>query len=421
MPATTILQAPKTTAPVYNDIVFVLSNTSVALQNFRYVCDIYVSGVTGYTRLKADPDPTYSAGVFKVNRVLENYVTKNIDKTTTGFQLNAASYVAYECKFGYEYGPSSGVTTVLNDSLSGVYWATNMVFDADDRLSYHDQDYFSSPSNVRSLSVIHAQATSGTKDLINVPQTEKIRYADDAWLHFMTSGTVNHMLITARDSSDAIIKTSQISNPFAPQTNYTDRFLRIACGPNNLNNISAALFTVGSQPVVPTNAYSYVFNVIDNFTNAIVPSIRMFIDNECNRYTIYRIHFLNKLGGYDSFNFKKASRINEEINRTNYNKIHGSVKGASSYNYVGADRIKTTYNTEIVRKYTVNSDWLNGNEVDFMEQLISSPDVYYDDGTTLWAINIVSSSFEWKYHINEKLFNYAIEFEMTFNTYRQRF
>ena len=79
----TILQSPDTVMPVYNDIVFTVDSTNKSQCSFRYVCDIYVEAVF-VERLKLFPDPVTGYASFKINRVLEDYMSYDLHNNLYG-------------------------------------------------------------------------------------------------------------------------------------------------------------------------------------------------------------------------------------------------------------------------------------------------------------------------------------------------
>ena len=57
----------------------------------------------------------------------------------------------------------------------------------------------------------------------------------------------------------------------------------------------------------------------------------------------------------------------------------------------------------------------------WLEELITSPDVYVEKSGTLVPINITTAKHERKKQVNDKLFNLTLEFTYSYNRYRQRF
>jgi hypothetical protein len=74
-------------APVFNPMPFVVESPNNVNANYKYICDIYISGVTGFTRLLINADPIAGVGAFLVNQVLRSRVTSDFE-TGTGTTVN---------------------------------------------------------------------------------------------------------------------------------------------------------------------------------------------------------------------------------------------------------------------------------------------------------------------------------------------
>ena len=62
---------------------------------------------------------------------------------------------------------------------------------------------------------------------------------------------------------------------------------------------------------------------------------------------------------------------------------------------------------------TLNSDFITEAEAVWLKQLINSPRVWMYD-TELIPINVRTSDYEQRYHINDKVFNLTLEVEHSF-------
>jgi hypothetical protein len=94
----------------------------------------------------------------------------------------------------------------------------------------------------------------------------------------------------------------------------------------------------------------------------------------------------------------------------------------ASYSFVNSpnDRAYSQYHTRIKDKVSIQSDWVTEEQLAWLEQLVTSPDVRLDDGIYLIPINITNTSFEKKKVVNEKLFNLQLEYTLSYDRYRQR-
>lgn len=407
----TVSQNPKEYTPVYNDIIFVVTSDHKTETNFKYIADVYVNGVGSVIeRLKCIPDPTYGSGVFNIGRVIESYVNSDIDKTTYGFQQNLNSYVRYVVRFGEEYGLSSSGTTVYpNQVVTSTRYAWNAELDHLNFQDYTNNDYL---------------ITSGTVTgfLTNSPSTLSIRDGEDAWLYGMTdsSGTIKDALVSTYDVNNDLIQDAEVANPFQAVVSTNDRFVRFGCGTNNLNSISSSGIT-GTTPIITASVVKYTVAFRRADRTLVTPTKTFLIENPCTRNEVFRFHFLNELGGFDSFDFIRGSTKKVEIKRSNYKKVTGALTSASSYGYAKKDRGTVQYNTSLKDNIKVKSDWIKEETYTWLEELITSPEVYLDHSEHgLIPVNIQNNSYDFKQDAQDKLFNLEIEFEYSFDRYRQR-
>lgn len=407
----TISQAPQLYSPGYNDLIFVVTSTNKTQSNFKYIADIYVGGVSTGIRLNNIPDPVYGSGVFNIGRIIENYINSDILKTTYGFQQNVNSYARYVVKFGEEYGPSSGTTVYPNLNTDQTRYAWNATVDFLPFQSYSSGDYI---------------ITSGTVGnfLTDQPSNIAIRDSEDAWLYGATdtSGTIFDARVRTYDSAGSLIQTVIVSNPYQDVASTNYRFVRFGCGTNNLNLISSSGITSGAQPIITASVASY--DVCFRKSNGtVITNLQTYtINNACTRNTTYRFHFLNQLGGFDSFTFIRGSNKTVEIKRSNYKRPSGALTSASTYGYSKTDRGTVQYNTVLKDNIKVKSDWISEDISVWLEQLYSSPEIYYDDPSYgLVAVNVQNTKYEKKQAAQEKLFNWEIEFEPAYDRYRQRY
>lgn len=140
---------------------------------------------------------------------------------------------------------------------------------------------------------------------------------------------------------------------------------------------------------------------------------------------VYRLHYLNNLGAMESFNFEKVATRTTSVDRSTYKKAHNP----SEWSGMDAPQRNAfinnnNYYTKVSEVIKVRSGWLTEEMQNELEQLISSPVVYWDrEGygvDALISVNITNSSFEYKTKQNKKMFDLEIEFKIN-DRYRQRY
>lgn len=411
--AITIQQQPKIHIPAYDPIVYVVSSDKTGQANFKYVADIDIVGATGTPfRKKVPPHPTLLSGFFDFQDYIKQWVNEDLNITEFGWARNKNSFVEFKVSFGEEYGLSSTGTTVYPNQTSGTTaFAWNGVIDFLPFQNYNPSTH-----------VIQTGLTNSF--LTNSPSEIKIRDNENAWLYLQTSGTsiVHQMSVTTYNSAGSIISTHEIKNNFFNAgTDKRDRFLRFGCGTKNINSIPAADFLSGAQPIITSSVDKYDLKV-QNSAIANVSETKIFrINNDCTRFTTYRFHFLNRLGGFDSFTFIRKDKKLINIERKTFKKIYGT-QTATGWSYAKTERLINQTHVNLKDSITVNSDWITDNEAIWLEDLLHSPVVYLDDATHgLVAVNIDASTYEIIESVDEKLFNIILTFNYSYQRYRQSY
>ena len=404
-----IHQQPGQYRPAYNDLIFVVSSSNNAQLNFNYFADIYIVGVTDPIRLKAPVHPTYGSGVFNAGRVIENYVNSDISKTTYGFQKNLNSFASYRVDFGEEYGPSSGVIQYSGITSTAYKYVWNGVLDFLDVNTYTMQSY---------------SADSGTVLSENIDRY--LELTQDAWLYFYSNDTTSYDTahVLAYNSTGGVIRGVEIANPYTSSGTIGNHFLRFSSGANNLNMISSGstsgyiTSTIGSGLIIPANTYKYTIQ-FDGASAS--PYFTHYITTLC-KYPTNRLHFLNELGAFESFNFTKLSKKKIDVTRSKYKAPYGALTSASSFSYNNSDRLERTFFTSMKEGLSLKSDWITEAEHEWLQELITSPEIYLDDPTFgLVAVSCNINTIDVKTVLNDKLFNLSIDLEYSFNRYRQRY
>lgn len=396
-----IYDQPCKYSPVYNEMIFVVTGTNVAQTNYQYILDVWLSGATTRSvRLKAPARPE-GYGVFDVSDFLRSYVTHDLEiSTSEGFKQNTNSFVSFDVKLGEEYGTTG--TVYENIATSGTYYAYNGVFDYNDFVDYNENQWVVEDST--------------KKFLTNSPRTLNIGEDENAWLYIITSGT--NSAVTARIATTS--GNFDITNNYATIVNGNQMFLRIPVGTRNLLNVPNADLST-PQPIITSNDTSYIVTIRDSGVPLQASEAITFnIVSQCSKYDAYRIHFLNKLGGFDSFTFNKSSRQTTNIDRDSYKKTVGRLSG-SNWSISKSDEHKRVIRTKLSDKLILNSDWITEETYQWLEELVSSPVVYWDNDSVLIPMTVSTSSYERKKQVNDKIFNLTIELEFTYDRYRQSY
>lgn len=129
----------------------------------------------------------------------------------------------------------------------------------------------------------------------------------------------------------------------------------------------------------------------------------LLITDEC-RYTPLDIAFLNKEGALQIMTMFKARK--DSTNVTSEQFEGGNDIGSHQFN---------TYNVQSKSKFTINSGFVDEDKNDAFKQLLLSERIWSIKYGIKTPLNISSKSLEYKTRTNDRLINYAIEFENAFN------
>ena len=405
--AFTILQQPLQYTPVYNDINFVVSSTNNTQPNFNYIFDVKINGVfISKHRIPARPDNGF--GLFNAKRIAETYITQsiNFDQITVTNSSESILSLVIECR--EEFGTTPAPGSILATSTAVFCW--NAVFAYPTYVNY-TVSLFRQMSNEINVSYLLSD------NFIN-----KINLTEKAFISVMVgeAGAVNEIGVFAYNSSGTLIKSTYILNPFYNVTNTASRFITLPAGPVNLNQILNANLNATTQNqgvIIPSTTAYYEIRSYGNLSASKI--YRYNITEVCSKFTPVRLHFLNRLGGYDSFTFDLLNTFTSNIERKEYRQNLGGFVG-STYSYDIKDRSATIFDTQIKTTQVLNSNWITDTEAGWLEQLLTSPDVYMEVGTQLQAVNITDTSYTQKRTVNDQLFNLTVTIEKSFLKHRQR-
>ncbi len=368
----TINQKPELTTPAYNDINFLVSESSSAIyekDNFKWIGEVVVDSTT-IAKLKA---PIYygstNKGVFNIGRILESYVTHDFNYSDTLPSGCTNCTKEYNFKVGYEYStsPSGAVTEYLNQaSASGSVW--NAALNPYDFVSFDIDTY-----------------TDTARKFLTSVRSQSIHRTQKVWLYALRGAATNLRIVY----SDATTSTYTLPNV---------RMVRI---PVNLTTPSGATY------------FDCYLRDVDGVQ--ISETYRFYIKDECSKYENYDLFWLNRLGGFDSFRFNRVSKTSHEITRQMYRQNPYTLNNtAVSWTY-GTDSFSNTqFYGESKEKLTLFSNWITDSESIWLRELVESPVVYIWDGSMLRSCNITNNTYEEKKWINDKMFNLQLDLEFAF-------
>ena len=149
---------------------------------------------------------------------------------------------------------------------------------------------------------------------------------------------------------------------------------------------------------------------------------------EC-KYPVHKIVFLNRWGALqDLYFFKKSTETldsrSENFNRSifearqvYYTERDGECDTNYNYNvYSTTAHAKKTFNANATESISLNTGFVPESMNPYFEELMVSEYVWLiDDNDVVYPVNLKDSSFTYKTGLNDKMINYTMNFEKSFN------
>ena len=193
---------------------------------------------------------------------------------------------------------------------------------------------------------------------------------------------------------------------------FTRPSTRVGIGPRDLGVIAS--------PISFTGVQSYRIRFTSTTTGASTVLDYTFNIKDCSKYPPTRLHWLNTLGGFDSWTFGMKSSREEKMDRKQFYQQKNVLSGGS-YGYGQMSRGTTDYFVGITTEVTLNTDLLTDADLLHLRGLISSPVVFYESGNNNYAsVNVVDKSWKQKRGQQDGTFNLELRIKPSMDNMRQR-
>lgn len=432
-----------------------------------------VNGTQSLGQFLIPPRPSTGNGIFTPHQILKSQISNSpiTPIYATGINLTYGSMIKYDIAYGYSVDPQINIisTTGVGGNLAINIGFNSAGFNPDDILTLQmDNSKVNPDYNGQCVVLGTSMLTYIVTDIpFGTPQTNEtgqitnwlrtgdyvdapfsgsqsgwyawnaIRQYEEKWENFGTSYEVNSNVtpfLTEYEfqstSIPANIKPTRLGqyetigvliNGSKGTSYQVDKITyygwnsgSIVQGPLTLNisNINyKGKFEVGIGPQ----------NILDTFTAAdmsIIDSYRVFlsggvsartniwrrIDRECTIYDVVQLMFLNRLGSYEYWNFTKVSKETLKTNRVEW-------KRELDWNYQVGDRQQSILSQQAEKTYVINTDIISQYDYRFLNQLITSPEVYRISGTYSIPIIITDTSWVEKTQLTDGAFNLTINYK----------
>jgi hypothetical protein len=394
--AITINSVPATYPSMHDDLWFVSSSTNVGVTNFKFVYDVYING-SQVSRNKVFPAPSAegSYGVFNAAPMVRAYVTNYFEPsgTTVLMASNDKIKVDYQVRVGEEV---SGA--VVSNLASGSYSAYNYYPPLFGDIFTENGEVPLVLSNYYDNLLIENYTDDWLSDRDQNDIT--IEYGDQFYITFLKITSGSYKLWVQPTNEDGTVGTS-----VSGDITMTGQF-------NFFNLQAAAINAFAGSEIITQSTYGYNIYISLGAATTRVLKFRQV----CNpKYRQYNLHFLNRLGGYDTMAFRLVNKRKSEFQRSSYRRnpyqlSNGQMKNIDSYNKYN----ETTFNFAIQHTdyYNLTSDWVNDQDYAWLAQLVASPIVYMEVQGAFFPITIRNNNYQYKYQISDGLFNFDLEVEV---------
>ena len=471
-----VLTTPTAFEPINAPLWFRINSASSSITDFKYIFRpeyrVEPFASTIYTTLgtyKVPPKPTTGDGLFSPHRTLKSFIVNNSLPYINGFSASTSALIDYRMKYGFEWTPNvrfdNTIQVVSGSSYMGLTFSTAHDLAVGDiiTLNKDNKNYNPQYDGTCSVTFVINTLSVRTDKLYN---TSTVLSNESGYItnQFRIVGTVSNFYTwngtrqyeeRTKDFTQYLIAT-QSAGPVGkfltncynvttakpvqlddyetlsltlPATPLTPYYLMV-----NTYNVSGGLIGSYTAATMSTNTYRrldigvgpanlptipftnvdsyevYVKNSTAPFTVGMSEVRKYKIDTQCSNYDKQRMVFLNRMGGWDYFSFTLDTKRSVNITRTEYEKI-------LAWNYTVGDRGKTLLAQKAEAKMTTNSNWITEKDAIWLEELITSPEVYILSTTnnTKLPIIITDNSYEVKTALRNQMFNLVLNYKFAYD------
>jgi hypothetical protein len=389
--AVTIYDEPQLISPAGNPLVFTFSSNQTAQVNFSFVVEVYIDGLLRITQEVFRQFNTL--GRIDVSEAVQSTLS-NI-RITTDIEYDATdSMVEYYIIVYEKYGATP---TIQASDTSTTVKAFNGSIEYADYVSWDYSDY-------------DPQLTGSSLFLTYFPRNKR------ALCGLEENFYLGYFEQTGVEVATLLVNIFDINN-----NNTTYASLTLTSTEFNIINVGPQVLIDNTSLVAADFDDCYYYTVQVELTDQATESFKIYLDIDCKRYETYRLHWLNKLGSFDSFTFGLVSTESATVQSFGYQRDPGVWDG-TSYTYPLYAGQKIDFAKTKSEQLVLNSDWINQDVQQWLvKSLYDSPLVYLerDNGTAFEPVKVTNSSYTLKNRRRDGLIQETVSIERTF-TYRSQ-
>jgi hypothetical protein len=392
--AITIDSSPASYSSLHGALYFVVTSTNRAVANFKYVCDIYVNNNL-VARLKSFPQPASEKGIFNVAPIVRNYWNSYFKPTgSTAFAYTGSDiYVSYQVKFGEDYGGTT-YTNLQTQSATAYNYVQDYLYNP-------NSDAFLTPTK---YDTAYAGFYLTNRDKTQVQFPKSLLGTGKLYTSFLSDAENT----TKNISLDITRVNGTTSTNYTGATQSWKDYALIDISPLGINTYLGAE-VIGEA----TNYYDVKAKIAGVQTDVIRVNL------SCTQYDVIPLHFLNSVGGYETFHFTLVNRQSRSIERQSFERLQYEYESATTamdmvdaYGRLYGGTIPFTTKQKLT--YKLISDWVNFTDYNWLKELIASPEVYLQRGNQFVPVNISTTSWQEKKRFADKTFNLELDIDVAY-------
>lgn len=418
--AVTIQNSFNDVVALQKPLVLTASSTNTSEEKFRYVMTIDVNG-TEVIKVKQQANSNDYVH-FDLYQILKDYLTsKNLDGGTPIHKIlttvdGGNTSIFIEINVYEEYATSATTDPTEYPSTGNAttsFIAINTTYQFKDGVTPTLAGVYEFNND-----------TTEIQWLTNMPTRLKTRageYQTAAILASDFRGAVSTSLrysITFYEADGTQISTANITRLTIGMANFVATKSAVNAGvlyqfiPIGYQNLEDQSFNTSIRPSTQANLAYYTINIFDNSGDYITKTYRFDIA-DCSKYTPIQLAWVNALGAWDYYTFELAHTEKLNIQRETFRKPYGNWGAGASYTYSQYESGDTIYKIEADKQYTVNSDWLNDSDFEWLQELLMSKEVQFvNENGDFTPVIITDTDYEFKQDVNNKLNNLQLTFKL---------
>ena len=396
--------------PAFAPIEYLVSSDNTAQSGFKIVCKVYLNPTGANTLISTQQinvRPSSTQAILSIQDIVKSFVPISYS-VPEGDTVGLISDTLNEFKVTFqEYYDSALQGSIVASNIISSYasspkyiqFASNEWQDYQLATSAIEKNLLSNFSNT--IPVINAFSNANNWLKVKTDQKTQIQWVQ-------SGATANFKVwLKTLDASFTQISLSQLD-----LTTTAKGYFALDIGRQE------ASAHAWDTPIVWTAAKYYAVAIYDESTTELVSNAYLYELDECDtNYTTYELHWLNRWGGFDSFVFDGKSNQTTDINKTFAKYSPDRINGTSLSYSTSAQRTRA-FNTATSESYSLNSRLLKDFEVKGLEDLISSPEVYWRSEAGFVSANVSGRTYQ--HAKSENGLVYSLALDMTIDNSDER-